>query len=283
MRRLLPLIAALALAGCGPSPADAPPTNGLRESGPARYARTHPAYDWARADTAHFRIYVEDGPDANARLRRLGAAAETALADVRAFVGRRSPTGRQSLFFVDSRERMRPLLGSTPGGFAVPHEDVAFFTAPRDGAAPPLRHELAHLEAWETFGERREAWTDEGLATAAVGRCDVYTLADTAAAIVREGRAVPLTTLAADFHRLDDVDAYLQAASVMAFVRERWGLDAVAALWRAGLAGAERATVLAPDALDAAWRAHVQAEDRGVVVEWSQIRERGCESVVGVA
>ena len=255
------------------------PSDGLRESGPARFARAHHDFDWVAHDTEHFRLYAERGPSVETRLVALGTAADAALRQSRAYVGRRSATGRVSLYFVDSRERMGDLLGRTPGGSALPREDVAFFVASHDGYAPALVHELTHLEAWEAFGERPldEAWLDEGLATASVGRCYAYTLDEAAAAVLREGRDIPLAELAAAFDVVDPA-AYLQAGSVVAWVRERWGLGAVAALWRGGLAASERATGLAPVALDAAWRAHVVEADTGVELDWGALRDEGCEA-----
>ena len=294
MTRLLPLAATLLAtpAGCHTAPtageaARLPvpePSDGLRESGPARYARTHPDFDWVAHDTAQFRLYAERGPGVESRLGALGEAAEAAVAQARAYVERRSVTGRVSLFFVDSRARMGDLLGRTPGGAALTKEDVAFFVAPPDGHPPALDHELAHLEAWEAFGERPlgEPWLDEGLATAAGGRCAAYALDEAGAAVVREGRAVPLAELAASFD-VSDAAAYLQAGSVVAWVRERWGRDAVATLWRGGLTGAERATGLGPEAPDAAWRTHGAGGDVGVgaVLDWDAIRCEGCEGPSG--
>ncbi len=289
MRLPLPFAALGLLAvssGCQTPPAApveataAPPSlNGLIESGAARYAHTHPGFAWVAYDTANFRLYAENGPDVEGRLRVLGEEAERALETARAYVGRRYPVGRQSIFFVDARTRMKPLVGSTPGGLAVTQEATAFFAVPPDGsAAPPLIHELTHLEAWEAFGERPrdEQWLDEGLATAAVGRCYAYTLDEAGAAVVREGRAVPLRTLASAFDVADAAD-YLQAGSLMAWVRETWGLDAVAALWRGGLSASKKATGLEADALDEAWRAHVAAGDRGTRLDWDAIRAFGCE------
>ena len=262
------------------SPATPEPSDGLRESGAARFARTHPDFAWATHDTESARLYAEAGPGTADRLAALAQPVEAALRRSRAYVGRRYPTGRISLFFVDSRERMGDLLGRTPGGTAIPKEDVALFVAPPDGHAPALVHELTHLEAWETFGERPvdEPWFDEGLATASVGRCYAYTLDEAGAAVVREGRAVPLAELAASFD-VADPGAYLQAGSVVAWVKERWGLDAVAALWRGGLAASERATGLTAEALDAAWRAHVVERDPGTTLDWTALTTVGCEAV----
>ena len=150
------------------------PSDGLRESGPARFARTHHDFDWVAHDTEYFRLYAERGPGVEMRLVTLGRAADAALRQSRAYVGCRSATGRVSHYFVDSRERMGDLLGRTPGGSALPRENVAFFVASSDGHAPPLVHELAHLEAWEAFGERPldEAWLDEAAWRAHVAEAD---------------------------------------------------------------------------------------------------------------
>ena len=257
----------------------------LVENAAVRYAREHAAFSWVTSDTAHFRLYIEAGADAEARLATLGPQAEAAWRANHAYLGAAAPealSARPALFFVNSRQRMGVIMGRPSGGMAVSPADLAFFVAPPDGHRPALRHELMHLLAWNAFGPRtdRAAWVDEGMATAAAteaGGCHIYTLAEVAVAVVREGRAVPLSVLAGQFRQFDDLAAYLQAASVVAFVRERYGMDAVAALWKQRLDAIEGVTGGDVRALDVAWRAHVAAPGHTRAVDWAAIREHGCE------
>ncbi|MBF9221646.1 hypothetical protein [Hymenobacter ruricola] len=96
------------------------------------------------------------------------------------------------------------------------------------------------------------------LSTFGAGHCERYTLHEAAASLLREKKAVPLRQLAANFYAVNDVVAYLQSGSVVQFVHDTYGIQAVRTLWRGGLAQAAAATGLAPDDLDAAWRAYLQ-------------------------
>jgi hypothetical protein len=77
--------------------------------------------------------------------------------------------------------------------------------------------------------------------------------------LVASGRVLPLRALAREFGRHPDEVTYLQAASVARFIHQRFGVDALRAVWRGGLDAAPAATGLDLAAFERAWLQAVQA------------------------
>ncbi|MBJ6107894.1 hypothetical protein JAO73_02645 [Hymenobacter sp. BT523] len=243
----------------------------------ARQAPQHPAFTWVRARTAHFEVYAETACYSAAEVAALGTRAENAVRAHAALLGTPPMRDRVPLFFVLSRARLRQLTGYQWGGFVTPHNDAVFYVATPE-AGPALRHELMHRVSRAAWGLEPEPWLREGVATFGAGRCERYTLHEAAASLLREKKAVPLRQLAAHFYDINDVVSYLQSGSVVQFVRDTYGIQAVRTLWRGGLAQSRAATGLSAEALDAAWRAYIQRPGfHPRPVNWEAIRRNGCE------
>jgi hypothetical protein len=195
--------------------------------------------------------------------------------------GKRARELRLHLFFVGSREEMRPVTGGTPGGHAIPEEGTAYFVA-MDSVSPPLRHELMHLLSWRLWGTPGGEWLSEGVATAAGGRCNEWSLEETAAALHRANRLVPLETLRRGFVVAGDAGVvhYLQSASIVRYVERVHGRRGVRALWSSGLRGVQQSLGVDVATLERGWRADLGK--RAAPASWATmsaaIRARGCES-----
>lgn len=155
----------------------------------------------------------------------------------------------------------RPELGVAL--VAVPFDDE--FTARMEQDIP---HELTHLVVYQATGPEGyvhvPAWLNEGLATANQMRPDpsLDTLLEQARA---EGRLLPLTDLCAPFPSDPQVAllSYAQSASLVRYIRDRYGSAGIRALLAAYADGAGceggivRALDITPERLDLAWRAHL--------------------------
>jgi hypothetical protein len=248
-----------------------------RLSAVVRQAPRNPAFTWVRARTVHFDVYAEAGGYSAAQLALFGTQAESALRAHMTLLKVPPMRDRVPLFLVRSRARLQQLTGYQWGGFVTPHNDAVFYVATPE-AGPALRHELMHRVARANWGLKPEPWLQEGVATFGAGHCERYTLHEAAASLLREKKAVPLRQLATNFYSVNDVVAYLQSGSVVQFVHDTYGIQAVRTLWRGGLAQAVAATGLTAEELDAAWRAYLHRPGFSPrPVDWEIIRRKGCE------
>lgn len=242
-------------------------------------ARARDEFRWVLTKSPHFRIHTLPGSWAAGRVDSLAASAESALAADLSLLGAVDYRRTISLSFVDDRDAMRRLVGMPYGGMAQLGRDSAYFVA-NAAVRPALRHELMHLVAYELWEVPAEpaSWIVEGLATYAARGCRGRDFHAVAATLADEGRLASLRVLVEDFASVSDIVSYLEGASLVQFVRERYGMEAVRALWARGLAEGTRRFGTTPGALEAAWRdrlAAVPAGERGV--DWAAIRAHGCE------
>jgi hypothetical protein len=223
-------------------------------------ALDNPAFQWRRRTTTHFQVYAIEGSHADLRLDSVAGAVELERRFVLTRLGEtaQNETDRMHVFFLRNPEDFRMLVGQPAGGWTEP-DARAVLVAASVTAAPPLRHELAHLFSHILWGAPSADWLSEGVAVFAVGHCAGRPLHQWAAALEVAGMLVPISALeqAFDFTR---AAPHLQAGSFITFVAERFGPRAVQALWNGGLRAASAATSLDAPALEAGWRAQLRRQ-----------------------
>jgi hypothetical protein len=185
-----------------------------------------------------------------------------------ALLNRSSYERTLDVFFVESRAQMNTLMGAPVTGFAQ-MDSAAVFLVTNPTWRAFERHEIMHVLATAAWGRPAAPgdWIQEGLAELADGRCGGY----------GADGGVPLDTLFARFRQLNDLTAYLEAASLVGYVHREWGLDAVEKIWRAGVASLPAILGVSVDALEARWRAALPPLDRSPPPDrLDEIRKHGC-------
>lgn len=270
MRLALIVIAAAALPGA---------VRRIDESFVGR-ALSMPGVRWRVVETPHATLRALRGSAAEARVESFAPIVERVRQEDLARLGVARYAPKLKLFFVGSREQMKPFVGWTPGGLAVPGESAAIFVT-NDSVRPALRHELMHVVSHQSWGPPAADWVSEGLAMDAVGRCHGYGIDEMAASLSSEGRLVPLAALPRvfDSRGAQGVVYYTHAASVLRWIRDRHGADALRRIWNEGLAGVPGASGGDVESLDREWRAHLATVPHPT--PWStilaEVMRNGCE------
>lgn len=250
--RLLLLAAFLGLSGCRsteemPEPHTVPPEI-------VRAALANPAFRWQTREIPGFRLHVPQGSYAASRADTVSRTLEQAWEEVSARLSTRGAPETVEAFVVEDREQIAALVGQPAGGWSDTRANAAFFVYNADGA-PPYRHELGHLLSWRQWGDPAALWLSEGVAVYAVGGCAGHGLHEWAASMAADGLLVPLRALEPfDFTK---AAPHLEAGSLVQYVAETHGIEAVRTLWAGGLGAAEAATGQSAEALEASWRAHL--------------------------
>jgi len=252
-----------------PPDADATPTGVARAAYETDIA-------WIEERVGRLRVLVQEGGAAAAHVERVRESASAAFDHAFRLLEETPPEVPFWIFYVDSRADMRRIVGRPAGGLADGVARTAVNTVTSDGRAPD-RHEVMHVAATVAWGAPAApwAWINEGLATYAPGECagaDVHSLA---AALVETGEAVPLHRLIHGFWEGDEVSAYLQAASVVGYIREVYGIGAVRAIWQDGPAGFPAAAGDAVAGLEREWLAFV-SRLQPATAALEAVRRGGC-------
>lgn len=236
---------------------------------------------WASAETPGFHLHYPSGTPVAGRVPALGGQAREAhlrnlaLLEAGAF----TTAAPIELFFLNSREEMERLTGRRWGGMALVDDQGAILVVDEHGQAP-LQHELMHVLSHALWGKPRAPWQwiNEGLATSVLPGCGGYGFHELAAELrARDSLPAP-ERLAHGFFELDGLHAYLAGASLVRYVRDRWGIGAVRALWQGGLEGGTKAIGTSVPELDRDWRAHLASVSAAPSAAWGEIEAKGCGS-----
>jgi hypothetical protein len=229
-----PLALSVGLAFCCCACSDsAPAPQPIRQSGP--FAQR------LLADQRTWRTF--EGPPASLHVRPSSLAEQDidvivkAVTDVRRevldLIGATESQTVAHLFFVDSRDDVRQLIGRPVAGFVQEDEPTAVFMYTREfRLLPLLRHELTHLYTFDEWGRTEHgAWLTEGVAIWATKGCQGHSSDALAAGVLARGAIVPLTQLSARFREVPEDVAMSQAGSIVTFLIKGGGIAAIRSRW----------------------------------------------------
>ncbi len=148
-----------------------------------------------------------------------------------------------NLVLFNSVEEMKQATGvRAQGGIAYPEFDAGLFPI-IEKRRPQFKHEIFHILSLNTWGACFSRLLIEGSAVYADNECHydnpIYAYN---AYLVQHEKALPLPDLIHDFDQIamkNDVIAYLQSAGVFKYLYEKYGIEKMKALWKAGFEGFE--------------------------------------------
>ncbi len=236
------------------------------------------SYAWISIETPHFRFHYEANTYAARHFAELRQGAEEARLHALEILGEKNYAPVIDLFYLDSREKMIPALGSQPAGWSE-HQSNTVLLACNANIHPFHRHEIMHVLSMNLWKMPRllEAWLLEGLAVYADAPCAGYSLHEIAAHLQREKKLVSLHSLVFRFHKQDDLRAYMQSGSFVQFLYETYGREKLRRLWEHGVAHLPEITGKSYRETEMEWRAFLQGvEQTGSEVDWQLLIEKGC-------
>ena len=234
-------------------------------------------YDWISVETPNTTIHFPAGSFAETNSDMLPAQVESSRSAVLGGLNVPDYSKTVSLFYVDSRADMERLVGSPVTGFAY-FDDQAVVLVYNAQWRPFERHELTHVVTLGSWPDPGGTAAVEGLATYIDGSCGGYPNGRVTRTILDSGAGLSLETLSGQFRQQDDLDAYLQAASLIEFCVERLGDEVIPAIWEKGLLGI-------PELLEISSVSDFELQfenwlsstyDPLPVASWEAIREHGC-------
>lgn len=267
------LACVLCIFSCGGRSAEVAPPSGL-----AKQVLEDSSYTWIVARTPHFRFYYESNTYAAKNFFKLRQDAEAARLHGLKILGERNYAPIIDLFYLDSRERMIPALGTQPVGWSESRSNTVLLAC-NENLRPLHRHEIMHvlsMNLWE-LPPQLEAWLLEGLAVYADTPCAGYSLHEIAAHLQREDKLVPLYQLVYGFYQPKDLRAYMQGGSFVQFLFENYGREKFRQLWSHGITGLPEITGKNYREVESEWREFLH----GLVpahsdVDWDTLIEEGC-------
>ena len=186
-------------------------------------------------------------------------------------------TERQTLvvYFLKDRETLTSYTGFPANGYTDTNKGIIYFVD-KDPFHLPLRHETMHALSWRLWGTPNSYWLSEGLAVYASGGCGTYNLHALAQAIKKQGKLISFKSLGENFD-FSALEPSLQAASMVKFIYENYGVVALKHIWKNGVRNTAPGLNISAEELERRWRAHIEQAQFDIDVSLKNIKAYGCE------
>jgi len=247
-------------------------------TGMAQAALSHPDFVWKSIKGDGCRIHYQPGSFAARHVVMLLRSAERSIEESLEFLEVEEYGRRIEIFYVNSREEMKKLVGMGSTGFADSESNSVYLVCKDDWRSFD-QHEITHILSLTIWGNPHEPveWIREGLAVYVDGRCGQYTINDLVRYVLEEDEFPSLKTVIFGFREQNDLIAYLKCGSVVGYIYETYGLEALRKLWDEGVENVQNVLGMTLDELEAEWRAHIlEGSSLETDVDWKAIEDHGC-------
>lgn len=149
-----------------------------------------------------------------------------------------------SVQFLTSRQEMKKYTGMTPSGIALVQPKILYVVANGDPkeVRPPIKHELMHMISMTTWGYpgQDSNWMNEGLAALAENNCNGYNDEQIYRYLLDKDMLISTDDLTISFYKQPEMVAYHQAAYMVQYLLNKYGVEKFKDLWIQGFAAFEK-------------------------------------------
>jgi hypothetical protein len=237
-----------------------------------------PEFDWKAIENEWARIYFKSGSFAERHREMLLRSVTASIDEDLAFLGEATYGRTLNVFFVDDRPDMERITGRPVTGFAHWGADSIFLVCSPEWRSFE-KHEFAHIVTMGEWGPPHETsrWMIEGIAIAADGWCQEYSVDAIALHYLQGGELPALGELPDRLGELGEIRGGVYAASVLAFIRNEYGAEALRGLWENGFDDISSISNLSIKTLEEKWRGYLEKTvDDSIPVDIEAIDNGGC-------
>lgn len=188
---------------------------------------------WKQYATDHFTISVEEGRYADQHIDLVKQDLENQRSGILNFLGNKNVDGTAHIIIIDTKEKIKKILGFEAQGFAIPEHNTVVFLYSTDYSLA-TKHELTHYYAFYSWGRPADNWFSEGLAVYNDNKWSGYQIDSLAKHLKDNKKLYPLSVLSKKFHSLNAMIAYPQIGSFTGFLLLSYGKPTLRELWTKG-------------------------------------------------
>ena len=194
----------------------------------------HTGFSWKIDRMSHFDLNYETDTEAAQRIVQLEEVAEKGRASILQMLGASDYQPTIHVFFVESIERMKQLIGSEVIGRSRPTQHAVFcVVAPFSELS--LKHELTHEIATNLWGPA-EHWLEEGLANFAVDNKSSL-MKRQCLGMMQSKQWIPLKKLVSpgwESSSFSPDDDYPELGGFVEYLYEAYGVTRLQQIWKGG-------------------------------------------------
>jgi len=188
---------------------------------------------WKQYPANHFNIYVEEERYADQHIELVKQELENQRTGIIDFLENKNFTDTAHIIIVDTREKIKKILGFEAQGFAIPENNTVVFLYSQDYSLA-TKHELTHYYAFHIWGRPADNWFSEGLAVYNDNKWSGYQIDSLSKHLKDNKKLYPLSVLSRKFHSLNAMIAYPQIGSFTGYLLLSYGKPKLRELWTKG-------------------------------------------------
>jgi hypothetical protein len=194
----------------------------------------HTGFAWKIDRVSNFELNYEAGTEAELRLAQLEQVAQRGRDSILQLLGETNYDATVHVFFVESIERMKQLIGSEVIGRSRPTQHAVFcVVAPFSELS--LKHELTHEIATNLWGPA-EHWLEEGLANFAVDNKSSL-MKRQCLGMMQSKQWIPLNKLVSpgwESSSFSPDDTYPELGGFVEYLYDTYGVARLEQIWKGG-------------------------------------------------
>lgn len=183
------------------------------------------------------------------------------------------------VIYFNDREKIRPYLNMAPKGIALP-DAYTLLIATNDSTRAYHTHEMMHIISinhFDGYAATPSDWIQEGISVYTDNPCLGYPIHEIAAYLYYNNKMSSMDSLFHHFRSLPDVQAYMQAGSLVGYLIDQYGQKKFEQLWKNGIVGLSSTIGKSIIELEKEYHAFLRKKyPNQPKVNWTLLNEKGC-------
>jgi hypothetical protein len=236
------------------------------------------SFDWKSVESEGVRIHYQEGSFAEKHRMMLLRSVQSAIEEILDLLDE-SPYDRTiQVFYLNSREEMAKIIGRTYAGFTDWSSGGIFLVFNPEWRSFE-KHELMHLFTMGNWGtpDVTSRWMIEGISVFSDGWCREYSVDEVAYFFLSKDELPSLEVLFENFTSLGEIKGGFYAASVIGFIKQKYGSAALRNLWINGSTNFENLLGDDMNRLETEWKNYLRLKiKKEIKIDLDTINSHGC-------
>jgi hypothetical protein len=244
----------------------------------AEKALADSTFAWKTITSNKIRIYYQKGSFAERHRVMILRSVTTAVDEVLNFLGESDWNRVLNVFYLESRQEMKKIVGHPYTGFSDWTANAIFIVLNPEWRSFE-KHEFTHVVTMGIWGLPHETsrWMIEGVAVCCDGWCREYSVDEIAFHLLSNDQLPKLEELFKNFASLGEIRAGISAGSFIGFIVKTFGVDKLRSLWSEGVGNIREVLGGDLNQIETSWRSYLrQKVQKDIPLDLDNINELKC-------
>lgn len=191
-------------------------------------------YNWQKDSTEKFNYYYDPITMPQEYVDSAKLYFERNYPKLLQFLGLKEYRSKLTLFMVESRQKMKSIIGMETNGIANAKDNTVYSLFNANVKTYGM-HEFCHVISINEWGGMyKEIWLSEGLAVNSDNIWWGFELHALANYLRHKGKLIPFAELVEKFYDYNNFISYPECGSIVKYLNEKYGIELIRELWNNG-------------------------------------------------